>query len=214
MAAFQITSYGENYVTIKVSGITKGQTVRFFIREDPYPGSGAIDLSYSATGTVMTRSFYGLTPGTDYACNVKTDDNDWIGTQYFTTDEGVSVQPWSWSTSNGSATASQTIAAYSAAASRGSTENFSYRVWNDLVDKALECIDAEGGAWNSRYATYAATRMSASDKILTAVRFNSLRYNIDLGCSTGIGTVYRGGTVYGAYFITLAECINARISGL
>lgn len=80
-----------------------------------------------------------------------------------------------------------------------------------MVDKVKEILDAKGMTWNNTFMSYAATRMSSGDKSLTATRFNSLRYNIGLHYSTGINTVSRGDTVYGWYFITLANCINNMI---
>lgn len=214
MASFTITNYTDTSVTMRVTGLTVGQEVRFYVREDPDPGYGAADKTYTASATYMTRTLSGLSPETDYACNVKLDDTTWIGTQYFTTKSSVSVDEWSWSTSNGNASTAQTKAAYSAVTSKGSTDEFSYLVWNDMVDKVYEILDATNDSWNSKYATYAATKMSSSDKSLTAARFNSLRYNIGLRYSTGINEVAKGDTVYGWYFTTLANCINNWIGEL
>lgn len=125
--------------------------------------------------------------------------------------DAPAVEPWSWSNSNGSASASQTRAAYSAIQNNGSLDNFSYLVWNDMVDKVKEVLDATGDSWNNRYASYSATKMSSSDKRLTAARFNSLRHNIGTHYSTGITDVYRGDTIYGWYFTTLANCLNSWI---
>ena len=77
-----------------------------------------------------------------------------------------------------------------------------------MVDKVREILDAKGLAWSNNFASYSATKMSYGDKVLTAARFNSLRYNIGLHYSTGINTVRTGDTVYGWYFTTLANCIN------
>lgn len=209
MASFTV-SCTDTTVTMRVTGIKSGQSIRFYVRIDP--GSTVYaDRTYTATATYMTRTFSGLKPGTDYACNVKVDDA-WVGTAYFTTDAPeVKIDPWSWTSSNGSASAAQTRNAYSAVTSKGSLGNFSYLVWNDMVDKVKEILDANGDTWNTRFASYSATRMSDWDKTLTATRFNSLRYNVGLRYSTGIDTVYSGGTVYGWYFTTIASCMNGMI---
>lgn len=215
MAQFTITNYTDTSVTIKVTGIKSGQEIRFYVRKDPDPGYGAVDKTYTASATYMTRTLSGLSPETNYACNVKLDDTTWIGTQYFTTEESsVSVEEWSWNSSNGSASATQTKSAYNAITNKGTTDGFSYLVWNDMVDKVYEILDAIGGSWNSKYASYSATKMSSTDKSLTAKRFNSLRYNIGLHYSTEIDEVYRGDTVYGRYFTMLSNCINSWIGGL
>lgn len=211
MASFKISSYTDSSVTIAVTGIQSGQTIRFYVREDP-GNTTAADKSYTASATYMTRTLSGLSPDTDYACSVKVDDS-WIGTQYFTTESSsISVEEWSWSSSNGTATSSQTSKALSAVKNKGSLLNFSYLVWNDLVDKVKEVQDAKGKSWITKYASYSATKMSSSDKRLTATRFNSLRYNIGYYYSTGIPEVSKGDIVYGYYFTTLANCINQWIA--
>lgn len=211
MASFKISSYTDSSVTIAVTGIQSGQTIRFYVREDP-GNTVAADKSYTASATYMTRTLSGLSPDTDYACNVKVDDS-WIGTQYFTTESAsISVEEWSWSSSNGTATSSQTSKALSAVKNKGSLLNFSYLVWNDLVDKVKEVQEAKGKSWMTKYASYSATKMSSSDKRLTTTRFNSLRYNIGYYYSTGIPEVSKGDIVYGYYFTTLANCINQWIA--
>lgn len=118
------------------------------------------------------------------------------------------IDKWSWNTSNGNASASDTRTAYSAVRNNGRLSDFSYLVWNDMVDKVREVLESKNLLWNSRFASYAATKMSYGSKILTADRFNSLRYNIGLHYSTGIRDVYKGDIVYGWYFTTLTNCIN------
>lgn len=207
MASLSV-SCTDTSVTMRVTGIKSGQTIRFYVRYDPDTKVSVVDKKYTASATYMTRTFYGLSPETDYACNVEV-DTDWIGTEYFTTDSpAVTVDSWSWSSSNGSATASQTQAAYSAIRNHGKVSNFSYLVWNDLVDKVREVQEAKGVSWSTNYLSLSRTKMSASDKKLTAARFNSLRYNIGIYYSTGIQEVSRGDTVYGYYFTTLTNCIN------
>ena len=126
----------------------------------------------------------------------------------------VVIDPWNWSSSNGSATASQTSAAYSAITNHGAVSDFSYLVWNDLVDKVLEAKDATGVAWNPKYLSAANTKMTSSNKTLTADRFNSLRYNIGIHSSTGLNDVYTGDLVYGWYFTYLTDALNTWIEDL
>ena len=134
------------------------------------------------------------------------------------------VDKWSWSVSNGSATATQTSNAYNAVVNKKATTNFSHLVWNDMVDKVNEVIKAysSGKTWDSTYATYANTKMSSTPFYLTAVKFNSLRNNIEIvgntylniGYKTGIEKVETGDYVKGSYFITLADYINDCIDNL
>lgn len=118
------------------------------------------------------------------------------------------LELWSWLVSNGTATATQTKSAYTAVTSRGETTGFSYKVWNDLVEKVNEAAVAAGDTWSTTYATLAQTKMTSSDKVLTAKRFNALRHNIGMRVSTGISEVRAGDSVNGNYFITLADKLN------
>ena len=157
----------------------------------------------------MTKT--GLKPGTRYSVSIEAEDlvtgwsNSW--STRVTTDKIV-VAAWSWSSSNGTASASRTKAAYNALINNGSTSDFSYLVWNDMCSKVIEIENAAGLTWSTKYASYADTKMSSSDKVLTATRFNSLRHNIGRSYSTGINEVASGDTVYAWYFTTLARCMN------
>lgn len=128
-----------------------------------------------------------------------------------TNGQQTNISPWSWSSSNGSATAAQTAAAYRAITNNGPVSNFSYVVWNDLVSKVHNVLSASNGSWNSKYAVYSATLIHPSDRTLTATKFNSLRYNVGLRASTGIAEVSSGDTVYGSYFITITNALNTWI---
>lgn len=133
-----------------------------------------------------------------------------------------SVNKWEWSISNSpdyNATAAQTQKAYNAVTGKGYTTDFSYLVWNDMCAKVREIRLAVGniGAWdtaNGRYLSYNNTLMSASDKVITAARFNSLKYQIGSQVGTGINDVSKGDTVYGWYFTTLATRMNYWIDNM
>lgn len=164
-----------------------------------------------SSGTTKWMTKTGLKPGTRYSVSIEAEDlvtgwsNSW--STRVTTDKIV-VAAWSWSSSNGTASASRTKAAYNALINNGSTSDFSYLVWNDMCSKVIEIENAAGLTWSTKYASYADTKMSSSDKVLTATRFNSLRHNIGRSYSTGINEVVSGDTVYAWYFTTLARCMN------
>lgn len=164
-----------------------------------------------SSGTTKWMTKTGLKPGTRYSVSIEAEDlvtgwsNSW--SDRVTTDK-ILVSAWSWSSSNSTASASQTKAAYTALTNNGSTSDFSYLVWNDMCSKVIEIENAAGLTWSTKYASYADTKMSSSDKVLTATRFNSLRYNIGRSYSTGINEVASGDTVYAWYFTTLARCMN------
>ena len=83
-----------------------------------------------------------------------------------------------------------------------------------MCDKVMEVLDAIGDSWNNHYASYNSTRMTSSNKTLTAARFNSLRYQIGSHESTEINEVSAGDTVYGWYFTTLANKLNSWINSI
>lgn len=183
-----------------------------------YKAKTASIANKASSGGQVT--FTGLEPDTDYyvLCVVYHGSkwlNEFTG-QVWTDSEGSgggggaigSVATWSWNASNGIATTSQTLAAYSAVTELTSVKNFSYLVWNDMVNKVKEILDATGNSWDSFYANYENTKMTSSDKTLTAKRFNSLRYNIGSHYSTGIEEVKKGDTVLGSYFRLLASKMN------
>lgn len=123
------------------------------------------------------------------------------------------VPKWSWFESNGSATSLQTTTAFSALRHQKPTTEFSHKVWNDMVDKVWEILSATDGEWDTnggKYLTYEKTRMSPSDRTLTAARFNSLRYNVGYL----YGEVKPGDPVRGTYFIEITNTMNKWIDTL
>lgn len=122
-----------------------------------------------------------------------------------------SIKLWSWTSSNGDATDSQTRQAYNALTNHGPISDFSYTVWNDLCSKCNEILSSTEASWSSTYATYNSTRMKGSDKTLTAVRFNSLISNID---DINVDVVKKGDPVLGSYFIKIASALNNWINNL
>lgn len=135
--------------------------------------------------------------------------------------ETTTVEPWDWEIGTGS----DRDKAYQAITSNGDVDDFSYSVWNELVDKVLEVIEADPNesVWFTEsnngtvYLSENSTKMTSSDKVMTAKRFNALRYNIGSrgsAPSTGIADKSTGETVYGEYFIILADCINGWINNL
>ena len=203
---FYTGNIGTNSVTVYVEDLAAGQSIRILIR--PYNDSSTtvVNQDYSVSGSSFSKTYKNLSPNTRYAINVRV-DGSWLGADEFTTDKPA-ISKWSWSSSNGTASAAQTKAAYDALINRGPLSDFSYRVWNDMCGKVIEIENALGQTWSTKYAQYADTKMTTSDKSLTAKRFNSLRYNIGRSYSTDIKEVSSGDTVYAWYFTTLARCMN------
>ena len=206
---FYVSNIGTNSVTVHVEDLEYGQSVRIFIRLYNDSSSSVVSQDYTASGSSLSKTYSNLSPNTRYAINVRI-DGSWLDADEFTTDKPA-ISKWSWSASNGTASAAQTQTAYNALIDRGSLSDFSYRVWNDMCSKVIEIQNAVGLTWSTEFATYASTKMSSSDKELTATRFNSLRYNIGRSYSTGIKDVSKGDIVYAWYFTTLARCMNSWI---
>lgn len=125
-----------------------------------------------------------------------------------------SVYEFNWFSSNGSATAEQTERAYNALVNKGKLKDFSYLVWNDMVDKLYEVIKEEGYSWDSsssKTTTLAKTKMTATDKKITALRFNSFASNM-----VGYGLpqwswVKIGDPIIGQDFLDLIDALNRYI---
>lgn len=175
------------------------------------------DTDYSLNGLVSA------TGDTSYSYNILSSDIS------FHTLAPVTIEPWSWTSANSSvnpshtaeATASQTTAARDACQNKTAISNFKYQVWNDLVYKVSEArVAGDNTSWNNNYATLSNTLMTSSDRVLTATRYNSLRYNIDSVYSVPseykISEVHTGDVVYGtAHFLNfITYYLNAYINTL
>ena len=182
------------------------------------------------------RIEWDVTAGTYYYIWVRCKDPRDAGSTVLNIEfaEESSITKWDWYSSNGTASANQTIAAYNAVANKQSTKNFSHYVWDDMVDKVKEICDEAVGWWDSAsyglsYANTKAIANSNGEYVLTADMFNSLRNNLEiagyqkLGLSkipTGTSSgqiphpVNSGDTVFGHYFITLTNYMNSCIDKL
>lgn len=96
----------------------------------------------------------------------------------------------------------------------GTLDTISYLRWNTFCDKIQEVLSEGNNSWDTTWGSLTATKMSSSDKELTADRFNAARYNIGSHYSTGISTVSTGDIIYGSYFITLQNSLNNWIDTL
>lgn len=212
MAYIEVVSTSETSISVQMNGMDTnyGDDARVctWYLNGVYKGQSRL---YAHTSYGGLFSFSGLSPGTSYSIRASVKAPNWENAIDFyltASTENRSVSYWSWTSSNGGATAAQTQSAYTAVTGNGKTTDFSYLVWNDMVDKVKSVLDAKGFYWNSTYASYDATKMSYSDRAMTATRFNSLQYNIGLHFPHPINAVSKGDTVYGWYFTTLTEYIN------
>lgn len=128
---------------------------------------------------------------------------------------------WDWTASNGSASALQTAAAYTALSNQGQTAAMNFRVWNDLQDKVYRIVTNSGIPWKGEHP---GAVMSRSE--LTAAAMNLLVDNIEYpiwtwrdkpNASGYLGRIaFRGVHQYGkdadyvlgAYILELAKNLN------
>ncbi len=185
MASFSVVSYTYESVTISVSDIVAGNTIRFIVRLEDDPADQTVFTSAVATATSMTRTFSGLAFSTDYACNVDPGDGTgWIGAQYFTTDPPPAI----WNGKVYSLPALQTSYAlfswsdwpdsYDALVSGGEVADFEKECWNAIVSKLSNALTTAGDSWNSQYTTAAEAQVTEAYGALSAEMFNSVRYNV------------------------------------
>ena len=205
--SISVVSVGQNSVTLKLSSIPKATGYTVLYRKDP--GTSTSEIST----TNLTVTISGLDPNTRYAFNYY-GYNDY-GTGPFTTAVYATtsslIDPWDWNISNGVATAAQTQKAHQALVNRGPTTDFSYLVWNDMVDKANEIVQARNHTWNTDYGTINETKASSIDKNITARRVNAVWGNMGQFITTGLSKKSPGDTITGQYFIDLANAINDAI---
>ena len=149
-----------------------------------------------------------------YLQPVDENGNDYVGIFTYNYTVAPAIDKFDWTISNGSASAQQTQSAYYAITHNGNVDDFSYYVWNDIVSKINEVVGYTGSLWDTTYATENNTKMSNLDKNLTAVRFNSARYNVDIHHATGITEKSAGQRVYGSYILNLVSKLNEWIDTL
>lgn len=180
--------------------------------------------SVTTADTVETTSrsytLIGLSPNTRYAINYYGKNSYGTGPYmpspvYATTEPEILVDPWSWTASNGAATATQTRNAYAILQGTRAADDFHHNVWNDLVDKVVEMREALGYSWTTdsgRFPSASGCKVSAGDT-LSALKYNALKTNIGSIKSTGIQDVDAGDEITGYHIVHLTDVLNEIIEG-
>lgn len=191
-------------------------------------GSDYYEIRSSSAGgssSSFSRTVSGLSSGTRYTWHAQLGYDNGSGITWlsltasgsFTTAKAqLGVDPWSWTASNGGASAAQTRNFYSVL--RGTLPadpgNVSRLVWNDLVDKVLDLRSALGMGWDTvsgRYLSASGCRVSAGDT-LSARKYNSVKYNIGSVYPTDLADAAAGDEITGTHVLRLTETINTIIS--
>lgn len=212
------TSYGDLTVTdVTANSITVSLTrisgaTYYLIAYRPSSSSSQQEVSTSGTTYTIT----GLQPKTTYYLNYRGANNDGTGPYMpasVTATTLPSVVAWDWNISNGSATATQTKTAYAAVTQKGKLSDFSYLVWNDIVEKTNTVLMARNLTWDNTYGTKSNTVMSSASKAMTAARFNAVWWNLSRMVTVGLGPNPRvpGEVILGSYFTALTNAINKAI---
>lgn len=163
-----------------------------------YPSYG-----YTSGGDITIRD---LSPSTTYdvQARVYSPNKGLLATLYSSvTTSTIQVGFWSWHSNE-----------LNALQNNGSTLAITYTRWNELVDKINAVCLAANESWLNDYTTLSGAKASGSGTPLTALMFNSARYNIGSRVSTGIAEVSTGDIIYGWYFITLQDKLNQWIASL
>lgn len=214
-----VTGSTSTSITIRLSSIADATYYRIAYRKSNETSPTIVEIS----GRVYTIT--GLSPATEYAINYRGCNADGMGPYMdapLLQSTAAPLSLWSWTASNGSATAEQVRAAYRAITTKGKTYDFSHLVWNDLADNTLSALVEAGLSWDSIYTTLADAKMTAAGDALTAKRFNSLVKNLRYpwmywACKPnrngylGRLAVSPGDIVYGAYLLELAHILNVMV---
>lgn len=217
------TSYGWIFITGTTSttiSLTLGaisKATSYLIAYRPSSTSTAD----SVETTSRTYTLTGLEPNTEYAINYRGLSDYGMGPYmpdpvYATTEPESVVDPWSWTSSNGSATAAQTKNAYSILLGNRAADDFSHNVWNDLIDKIVEMREAQGLSWTTNggvYLTASECKVSSGDT-LTAEIYNSMKVNVGSISSTDIQDVEPGDEITGYHITHVVDVLNDIIGGL
>lgn len=190
MASYSI-SYTATSVTFYVTGLTRGDAVVLYLRNEPYTGTMILDddVKYTATGSTFSYTESGLIPGTSYAANVMVNWGDPLGVEYFTTDSLAPSRPSSWSWRS-------TIVS-------GGDIGLTASEWNDFCGRINEFRAYKG------LSTYSFTSVSPGVKISASI-VNEARNAISAIPGHGglPSQAVSGGEVSAAFFHALRDALN------
>lgn len=191
MASFSIVSVTTDTLTISITGLTTGDTVRVFVRLADDASDTTEDVFYTAVGSTMIKQITGLEPGTDYMVNVNVNATGWIGAEAFATQsENVSQRPddWEW---------------YSTIKS-GAEINITAEEWNDFCTTINEFRVYAG------LETVMFTFVDPGDPIKASYMRKA---RTAIGDIAGHGTlptaVYSGDPITASFFTKLASALNS-----
>ena len=204
--SFSTTGSTTNSISVAVTGMDGSYAgIRRF---EWYKDSVLIaETTTSAYATSAYYTYYGLNSSTWYHFDGKIyNETKTILLAHLYTDgvtENAPVEAWYWNSSE-----------LNAFNNKGNFSALTASRWNAFCDKINETCIAANESWLNNYTSLYGAKASGSGVPLTALMFNSVRFNIGSRVSTGITEVSTGDTIYGWYFITLQDKLNQWIASL
>ena len=232
---WEITELGDTFTSdhYKKAGITK-----YSVEQGSESISGEVDWCSATSGTYSTgEGTVNYEPGTYtfYGYAQAANGKYYQAGSATVTVKGStpSVAKWTWYGTNETSISDHTnpaldgeaYDAYWAITNKGPVSDFNHRVWNDMCFKCREILSALGygheglNGWVNQYLSFDDTLMHTGNSVMTADRFNSLRYNIGVKFKVYWSfdpdtDIKKGKPVYGYYFTELTDAMNDWIDTL
>lgn len=215
MAYVNIIGSNENSISVQLAGLDTSwnngtRPVVWWIGSS-YQGESSLSNGVSSGGN---KTITGLSPATEYTITAEVFFSGkllYTGSATGTTTGSTRPSKFYWTTAE--------RALFN---NYGTVANFSYTRWNAFIDYVTE-LHSYNKTLNSKIGSsfngYPSTttvqtlltdgRMASSNKILTAKKFNNIRYCVGSLYSTGISNVYTNDIVLGSYFTKLESAANS-----
>lgn len=193
MASYSIISYTATSVTLRATGLTAGNQIRFFIRLYANSADTSGDAIITAAASTVDHTFSGLKPGTSYTCNVAypytPGVNTWLGGQTVTT-KSADARPYDWGW-------------YSTIVSGGAI-GLSALEWNNF------CLRINEFRLYKDMSDYSFTAVSTGTVISASIVNEAwIAINEISGHGTMPNMAVSGGPLYASFFLGLTEALNA-----
>lgn len=178
------------------------------VRDDP--SEGTVEISLNSSNSSFEFSAFAM--------------RDWMlseRSEVVQASSGTDVTLWTWTDRNYSdgATKAQTTQFYSVLHGNSDpTNGFSYKVWNDIVRKTEEVVEANGMTWSNKYGLGPEKCKATANEAVSAKKYNEVRFNIGSIKSTKeegkpSTVVEAGDNIYGYHFQRLTDVLNLIIQG-
>lgn len=224
LPSFTIAAKTEKSVTVHITGVADAYSYWHYYRAEVTDTNDKViaSTSWSSHSSNFYLTLDGLASSTRYWVTVwisaSSDGGSptEVGSKRFDTPV---LGLWSWDVSNGSASDAQTQTAYKIlTGTLPLNAGFSYKVWNDFVDKTREMRKHFGdGTWDrdgGTFLSYEASHVESGDT-LSALLYNSVKHQIGSIRATDILDVTRHKEkLTGYHIVHLTDVLNEIIEDL